>query len=301
MDYSRPMSESNPATPPVDAVVVDRTPHDCGQSGGCDRNDKMVIGAVSYLNTKPLIAGLDSDSNDYKLQLDLPSRLADQLADGQLDVALVPVIEAIQDSSYIIVSDACIACHGPVWSVKLMSRVSPEKIRTLALDEGSRTSQALTRILLAKQYGVTPQCQPLPMNQDWRNTECDAALVIGDRAMNAEDASFPFVFDLGTEWKNWTGLPFVFAVWAARADADLPMLDLTLKQSRDYGLTQLSTLAKQNSERYALSDEECFRYIDHYIHYNLGDEEKRGMQVYFDYAAELSLIPEKQTLNFFTT
>ena len=112
------------------------------------------IGAVSYLNTKPLVAGLERRATDYELIFDLPSRLADQLARGDLDVALIPVIEAAAHPEYTIVSDACIACHGPVWSVKLFSKVPIAEIKTLALDEGSRTSRALTRIFLANKYGL---------------------------------------------------------------------------------------------------------------------------------------------------
>lgn len=259
----------------------------------------MVIGAVSYLNTKPLIDGLEESSERYELQLDLPSRLADRLAQGDFDVALIPVIEAIQDPRYVIVSDVCIACRGPVWSVKVMSRVAPEKIKTLALDEGSRTSQTLARVLLAERYGASPKTQALAMSDDWKATSCDAALIIGDRAMNADDESFPFSLDLGTEWYEWTGLPFVFAVWAATPKADHAFLHETLNSSYELGQTRLTHLAAENAWRYSLTEQECFRYLDHFIHYDLGRDEKLGMQKYFDLAAKHSLIPDSTSLNFF--
>ena len=110
------------------------------------------IGAVSYLNTKPLVAGL-KDQHDFEVIFDLPSRLADRLSARHFDAALIPVVEAVSNPDYVIVSDACIACRGPVWSVKLMSRVPAEEIKTLALDEGSRTSRALTRVFLDKKFG----------------------------------------------------------------------------------------------------------------------------------------------------
>ena len=106
---------------------------------------KIRVGAVSYLNTKPLVFGIDS-FEDCIVTYDLPSRLADQLAAGQLDVALIPSIEAVVPGDYTIVSDACIACRGPVWSVKLVSRKPMNEIRSLALDEGSRTSAALAQV-----------------------------------------------------------------------------------------------------------------------------------------------------------
>ncbi|MFP6649503.1 MAG: MqnA/MqnD/SBP family protein, partial [Pirellulaceae bacterium] len=102
----------------------------------------LRIGAVSYLNTKPLVFGLEKMLPTAELVFDLPSRLADDLAAGQLDIALIPTVEYFQDPSYRVVSDACIACRGPVLSVSLLSRCPIEEIRTLALDEGSRTSVA---------------------------------------------------------------------------------------------------------------------------------------------------------------
>src|SRR5205085_6110653 len=117
----------------------------------------MRIGAVSYLNTKPLVYRLAELAPQHELVFDLPSRLADDLAAGKLDVALIPSIEFFQNPSYTIVSDACIGCRGPVRSVKLVSRGPLKQIRTLALDEGSRTSVALVQILLRERYGISPQ------------------------------------------------------------------------------------------------------------------------------------------------
>ena len=127
------------------------------------------IGAVSYLNTKPLVAGMGEIGDAFELIYDLPSRLADRLATGELVAALIPCVEATS-ADYTIVSDACIGCRGPVWSVKLLSRVSPENIRTLALDEGSRTSCILAQVILAKKFDVCPETQPLKISDDWRNT-----------------------------------------------------------------------------------------------------------------------------------
>ena len=118
---------------------------------------KVRVGAVNYLNTKPLIYQLERIAPQAEIVLDLPSRLADRLATGELDVALIPLIECFNRPSYTVVSDACIGCRGPVLSVKLFSRVPPPEIQSLALDEGSRTSVALARILLKKRFGIEPQ------------------------------------------------------------------------------------------------------------------------------------------------
>ena len=251
------------------------------------------IGAVSYLNTKPLVEGLDQSATEFEVIFDLPSRLADRLSDGNLDVALIPVIEAVAHPEYTIISDACIACQGPVWSVKLMSKVAGPAIETLALDEGSRTSCALTKVLLAKNFGISPELVPLPIDQNWRDVETDAVLIIGDRAMKAQSDKFPFSWDLGETWNQLTGKPFVFAVWAARPGADLQRLESVLSKARDLGLQRISNLASEHAAAYGLTEEECLKYLTHYLHFCLGDQEKAGMDLFFQYAGELNLIPNR--------
>src|SRR5215813_7735918 len=122
---------------------------------------RVKIGAVTYLNTKPLVYRLSEFLPSAEIVFDLPSRLADDLAAGRLDVALIPSIEYFQNPNYNIVSNACIACRGPVLSVKLFSRKPAAQIRSLALDEGSRTSVALVRILLREQFGLEPRFERL--------------------------------------------------------------------------------------------------------------------------------------------
>src|SRR5436190_19951708 len=124
------------------------------------RGATMRIGAVSYLNTKPLVYRLAELAPQHELVFDLPSRLADDLAAGRLDVALIPSVEFFKNPTYTIVSDACIACRGPVRSVKLFSRVPLSDVRTLALDEWSRTSATLVRILLRERFGIEPKFLP---------------------------------------------------------------------------------------------------------------------------------------------
>jgi chorismate dehydratase len=121
------------------------------------------VGAVSYLNSKPLIEDLPGLLPEANVSLDYPSRLADQLSAGDLDVALIPSVEYMRGADYEIISDACVATRGPVLSVKLYSRVDPGAIQTLALDEGSRTSATLARIMLLERYGVDPARKPLPI------------------------------------------------------------------------------------------------------------------------------------------
>ena len=156
------------------------------------------LGAVSYLNTKPLIDGLREslDAGD-SLTLNLPSRLAQQLAGGELDIALIPSVEYLRGSGYRIVSNAAIACRGPVWSVRLVSRVPVSQIRRLALDEGSRTSAAMVRVLLWQMYRLRPDTTMLSMEQSPESVDADAVLIIGDRAMHPERGVYNEIWDLG--------------------------------------------------------------------------------------------------------
>lgn len=256
------------------------------------------IGAVSYLNTKPLVYGLDSLADRCELSFDLPSRLADQLANNELDVALIPSVEAAQDPNYTIVSDACIGCRGPVWSVKLLSRVKPEQIRSVSLDEGSRTSAALTKILLAEKFNVHPEFHQLGIDQDWRAVSQDAVLLIGDRAMRPDIEPFVHSWDLGEVWHEWTGLPFVFAMWTARSDEHLDQLDWLLTSSRDKGLENLDSLAENNFGQYGLTVEQCQKYLSHHLHFQLGTDEKAALEKFYGLAAKNNLIPNDTKLNF---
>src|SRR5947199_8499413 len=131
------------------------------------------IGAVNYLNTKPLICDLDALAPQAELILDVPSRLADDLAAGKLDVALIPVIEYFRAGTYSIVPDVAIASRGPVLSVTLFSRVPWQDVRRVALDEGSRTSAALAQILLRQRHGVKPEVVPLPLNREAEDADAD--------------------------------------------------------------------------------------------------------------------------------
>ena len=171
------------------------------------------IGAVSYLNTKPLIHGLRERLPGVgELSLNLPSRLADDLASGRLDVALIPSVEYFRGDRYRIVSDAAIACRGPVWSVRLLSRVPVKRIKRLALDEGSRTSAAMVRVLLSEMYGLTPETVSLGMDQAPEAIDADAILMIGDRAMHPERGVYEEIWDLGDRWCRWTETPFVLSL-----------------------------------------------------------------------------------------
>jgi chorismate dehydratase len=235
------------------------------------------VGAVNYLNSKPLIEGLDRRASEVRLLLDLPSRLADSLAQGRLDVALVPSVEFLRTPGYVIVSDACIACRGPVLSVKLYFRTAPREVKRLALDEGSRTSAALARLLLVEMCRVKPALESLPIGANVADADADAVLVIGDRAIADDPGVFCEVWDLGDQWWRWTGLPFVFAMWVARADHTTPALDDLLSGARDAGVRQLNAIADREAAVLGIDPVVARHYLRDNLHFTLGECELRGL------------------------
>ncbi|QDU78724.1 Chorismate dehydratase [Polystyrenella longa] len=247
----------------------------------------LRIGAVSYLNAKPLVYRLAELAPAAELKLDYPSRLADQLAAGELDVALIPSIEITRNPSCKLISDACIASCGPVLSVRLYSRVHPGKIRTLALDVGSRTSATLVRIFLSEKYGVQPELAPLPFGKPVEASECDAILMIGDRAMHVPEEEFEVVWDLGEEWYSWTGLPFVFAAWAARTHVELGELPDILSEARNQGVEHLAEIAAEEAPKLDLSPELAENYLRNNLHFHLGSAERNGLRLFQDLATYL--------------
>lgn len=258
--------------------------------------NQIRIGAVNYLNTKPLVYGLKKRAANIDLHFDLPSRLADGLAAAKYDVALIPSVEMFQDPTYRIVSNVCIGCRGPVLSVKLFSHVPPEQIRKLYLDEGSRTSAALVQVLLAEQFGIRPQLRTLPINASLDSSllasnETDAVLLIGDRAIHSPPGQFEVVWDLGDQWVCWSGLPFVFAMWTARADVELGNLDAILEQTRDDGLAHVKDIARAEASKLGLTEPQCRSYLLENLNFDLGPRERRGLHLFYQKAVSLGLAP----------
>jgi chorismate dehydratase len=264
------------------------------------RMDRPVrIGAVNYLNTKPLICDLAELAPEAELVLDLPSRLADRLAEGSLDVALIPVIEYFRAGTYRFVPDIAIASRGPVLSVTLFSKVPWTGIRRVALDVGSRTSAALTQVLLRNRYGNRPEVVPLPIDRAAEEADADAVLLIGDRAMRACLPGFAHAFDLGQEWADWTGLPFVYAVWAVRPGVDLGGVAEALAEAKRRGLARVGQIAHDEAPRLGLDAGFCRRYLANIIHFDLGPREQAGLHHYYMLACEAGLARRGVNLEYY--
>tara|TARA_R110002049_G_scaffold2750_3_gene21836 strand:+ start:28279 stop:29100 length:822 start_codon:yes stop_codon:yes gene_type:complete len=264
----------------------------------------LRVGAVSYLNTKPLIYGLrERMGGAGRLQLNLPSRLAEDLSAGKLDVALIPSVEYFRGprqnrhDGYKIVSDAVIACRGPVWSVRLLSRVPVPQIKRLALDEGSRTSAAMLKVLLHEIHSLSPETIPLGIEQTPDTVDADAILLIGDRAMHPERGVYQEIWDLGDRWCRWTEKPFVFAMWVARRGLDTDELAEMLQASRDDGLANLDRISAEEAAGHGLTNEDLLSYFVDNLHFQLGPGERLGLETFRQRAASLGLIPPHQDVS----
>jgi len=206
----------------------------------------LRISAISFLNTAPLMWDFENGETadrlrqTFEISYTIPSLCAEQLKEGSADIGIIPVAAYTVIPDLVIVPDVAIAAKNKVRSILLVSKVSIDKIRSVATDDSSRTSAALVEIYLRKFIGLDPgftrQKPSLKEMLQWH----DAALLIGDPALQARTDGY-FVYDLAEEWKRWTGRPFVFAFWAVRQAAlkDAPLsLDLTtiFQESRDHGL-----------------------------------------------------------------
>jgi chorismate dehydratase len=221
------------------------------------------------------------------------------LVEGRFDVAMIPSIEYFRNPGFKIVSDACIACDGPVQSVKLFSRVPIERVGSIAIDEGSRTSAAMAQILLREQFALDPRTEPLAMGAPLSGLNTDAVLLIGDRAMRPLEGPFERVWDLGEAWCRWTGLPFVFAMWTARPEVDLNGLDRALAAARDAGTDRLEEIARREAPRLGISLDRCRDYLVNRLRFRLGERERRGLVAFWRLAARHGLAPEGGELVFY--
>ena len=252
-------------------------------------NIPLRIGAVTYLNARPLTQFLGDFLPAAQIVFDLPSRLADQLVAGDLDVAMIPSIEYARRPNLSIVSDACVSCDGEVRSVRLFGRVPVDKIRTLAVDEGSRTSVALALILLRERYNLNPITQRLPIDASIRDVDADAILLIGDRSIVNPDGEFVFQWDLGEEWSSWTGLPFVFAMWSAGVHVSPEGLNKAFSAARDEGEKQLATIAEAGAASLGIEYDDCLSYLRDNLAFRFGARQREGLETFYRLAARQGL------------
>lgn len=242
----------------------------------------LRISLVDFLNARPLTWGLLHDPPPgVSVSRDLPSVCADKLARGEADVGLIPSIEYQRIPGIRIVPGLGIAAATEVRSVLLVSKVSREKIRSVALDPASRTSAVLTRILLKRVYGLNPEYgEP---------GAADASLIIGDPALKAR-LNGQVVLDLAAEWRAFSGHPFVFAFWAVREESASAGVAAILEDSRRAALAQFDRLVREESVQTGFSEAVVEDYLRHSLHHELDEGDLAGLSLFYRLAAEEGLI-----------
>lgn len=242
------------------------------------------VGVVAYLNAKPLTWAIEQGQvAGVEAVLDVPSALAERLRAGELDAALVSSIVALESDDLVLLPEAgCLAADGPVQSVLLFSRVHLDQVSSVALDASSLTSIALTRILLEQRYGRRPSYTTMAPDLPAMLRVADAALLIGDPGLsqhvrNAGEAAPYDMIDLGREWHDWTGLPFVFAAWIARPGVDRARLGALLRKARRRSRSQIPAISAEAAPRLQLPLAVCHHYLEHVMRYDFGPREQAGL------------------------
>ncbi len=259
----------------------------------------LRLASVPFVNAEPLVWGFRRGPyRAVACVVDIPpSRIADLLGSGEVDVGLIPSIEFQRLPEIEILPHLCIASKRRARSVYLASRVPLEQVRRIALDRNSRTSAALLRILLAHRgrKDVVFAEQAPSLRAMLRDN--DAALLIGDSALTADTAGL-LVIDLATAWFTLTGLPFVFAVWGIRRDVALPDGVRPFLESRQMGIANVPAIAREAGARLKLPPESIEQYLRVNLHYHLGSEEVRALDLFFRQAHEIGLVPSRRGLSF---
>lgn len=233
----------------------------------------------------------------FDLTFRVPALCAEMVASGEAAIGNIPAIEYARQGLDL-VRGAGVACHGPVRSILLVSKRPLDQIRTLAADSSSRSSVALTRILLARRYGVEPEFRPHAPDLPSMLALSDAALIIGDPALRIEPSTLPYlVADMGGEWVEMTGLPMVFAVWAGRGECITPEVAATFRASCRYGRERLDEVVEAESAARRIPAALARDYLANHIVNELGDREYEGLELYLRYAREAGLTSGKQTIS----
>jgi chorismate dehydratase len=249
------------------------------------------VGHIQFLNCVPLYWGLARTGTLLNLELtkETPDKLNDQLVRGELDIAPISLVEFLRHADELVaLPDIAVGCDGPVMSCVIVSQLPLDRLdgQRVALGSTSRTSVRLAQLLLAERHGVTPDYYTCPPDLGLMMQEAQAAVLIGDAALRASLHDAPRlgleVHDLGLMWKEWTGLPFVFAVWAARRDflAERPEAVRDVHQaflaSRDLSLEEVEKVAEQ-AARWELFDAALLRRYFTTLDFSLGAEQLAGI------------------------
>ncbi|MEP6924435.1 MAG: menaquinone biosynthesis protein [Pyrinomonadaceae bacterium] len=266
-----------------------------------DKENRPYLAASSYSNSAPLIWSFwhGLRQTEVNLMTDAaPSKCAEMLRQGEVSVALTPVIEYQRISETLIIPDACVGSKDQVRSVILVTKGDELKTaKSVALDFSSRTSVALTQIIFREFYDHQPEWIPHRPVIDEMLAKHDAALLIGDPALNLDREKFR-VFDIVELWRGFTGCGFVFAFWLARQEAIEKVRKIDFARARDEGLTKVEEIMDFYSSEVSLARADFRRYLLENINYTLEEEMLSGLKLYYQLAHKNALIPDLKSLNF---
>jgi chorismate dehydratase len=266
----------------------------------------LRISAISYLNTSPLMWDFEhgTAAANFEISYTLPSRCAAALREGSADIGIIPAAAYTSIPDLTILPDVAIASRQPVRSILLVSKVPLDKIRSVALDTSSMTSVALTKVLFAMWWRREVTFSAMNPDLDRMLERNDAALVIGDPALQIERSRY-LTFDLAEEWIRFTGKPFVFAFWAVRVaalDELRPGQDLarTFRDSRDHGLEpqNLDQIVREWAPKLKLSQQDVRIYLTENIYYQLSQDCLQGLELFYSYAFQCQALPSAPEIRF---
>jgi chorismate dehydratase len=284
---------------------------------------KLRISIVQYLNTAPLVWGFTNGrlAGKYDLSFTVPSQCAEAMRTGAADIAILPAIEYQRIPGLVVLPDLAIASENLVRSLLIVSRKPIEQVRSVALDSSSRSTQALTRILAARHWKIDPEFFETEPDLTAMLGKADAAMLIGDPALRISmaierqgtvgpqgraicqaaalgitGAEIFHVYDVVGEWRKFSNLPAVMAIWAARPEVVTREVLADFSASRDFGLSQLASISLDAARELELPQQALESYLRHNIDFSLGEENRRGLERYFQEAANLGLIPRNKKI-----
>jgi chorismate dehydratase len=278
---------------------------------------KLRISIVQYLNTAPLVWGFTNGrlAGKYDLSFTVPSQCAEALRTGAADIAIIPAIEYQRISNLVVLPDLAIGAQNCVRSLLIAAKKPIEQVRSIALDCSSRSTQALTRILAEEHWKIAPEFFETEPDLRAMLEKADAAMIIGDPALRISIAiekesaasqqgravcqaatlgmtstEILHIYDMVGEWRRFSSLPAVMAVWAARPEVITPEVLSDFAASRNFGMTQITAICLEAARELELPQPALESYLRHNIDFSLGEENRRGLERYFHEAAKLGLI-----------